>query len=246
MADAWTLLQARRRTGGGLPLVTYVDPRRAERTELSATSLENGAAKIANALRDEFDLDTGSTVGLHLPRHWQRSAWCAGTWTAGCVVAVDADPADVDLVVAGPAEAVSLVGRARSDVAVVSLHPLGLPITEPLPPGALDVTVAVRQQPDAYLSDPPSGDDAAWRTSDGSVLSQDDVLHLAADRARAWGLAAGGRLLVDDRVDEDDAWLACLAVPLAAGAAVVLVRGEDGLAGIAERERVTTWARPPR
>ena len=33
---------------------------------------------------------------------------------------------------------------------------------------------------------------------------------------------------------------------LAAGAAVVLVRGEDGLAGIAERERVTTWARPPR
>ena len=52
MTDVWSLLQRRRRDGAGGPFVTFVDTLSGERTELSTASLENAAAKIANALRD--------------------------------------------------------------------------------------------------------------------------------------------------------------------------------------------------
>ncbi len=60
VTDVWSLLQRRRRDGAGAPLVTFVDAATGERTELSAVSLENAAAKIANALRDEYDLGPGA------------------------------------------------------------------------------------------------------------------------------------------------------------------------------------------
>lgn len=236
MTDIWTALQSRRRTGAGAPVVTFVDVTRAERTELSATSLENAAAKIANALRDEFDLSPGALVGLHLPAHWQRSAWCAGAWTAGCVVIPDGTEAD--LVVCAPQSADRLAGLGI-DVCVVSLHPFGLPLTEPLPDGAVDVTIAVRQQPDAYLFDPPSTGSPALRIS-GETLDHAALLAVARSRGTAWGLAPGGRLLADDAVSGADAWLAALAVPLACDASVVLVHG--GGAGVAGQERVTASA----
>ena len=218
--------------------MTSLVPGTGERTELSATSLANAAAKIANALRDEFELDSGGRVGLHLPLHWQRACWLAGAWTAGC--AVEPHGVDVDLVVTGPAQAAELIAAGVPRVAVVSLHPFGLPITDPLPPGAFDVTVAVRQQPDAYLHEPPSeGDDAL--VLEGARLSQDVVLARAEASAAAWGLEAGGRLLVDEGTAEPATWLAALAVPLVAAASVVLVGG-DGI-GLAEQERITATAR---
>ena len=236
MADIWTLLQARRRADPGSPMITFVDAGTRERTELSASSVENAAAKIANALQQEFDLDAGSRVGLHLPPHWQRSTWCAGIWTAGCVPVPEGR--DVDLLVGSAVTAEPLAADGR-DVAVVSLHPFGLPHEGPLPAGAEDVTIAVRQQPDAFLGAPPSPADVAW-AMDGRTLDQAAVLAWARDRAVAWGLAAGGRLLVDDATDPVDAWLAALAVPLAVGAGVVLVRG-DGDA-VADQERITARA----
>jgi uncharacterized protein (TIGR03089 family) len=236
VTDAWTLLQGRRRAAPGEPLVTSLDGS-GGRTELSAASLENAAAKIANALRDEFELEPGDVVGLLLPLHWQRSAWLAGAWTAGCVVALDADPATVDLLVTSQDRAPGLVGAAGREIAVVSLHPFGLPLAEPAPDGAVDVTLAVRQQPDAYLFDPPAGTLPAWRSGD-RLLTQQEVLDLARDRADAWGLAAGGRLLVDDRAGDDDAWLASLAVPLAVGGSVVLCSGVPDVDAIARQERV--------
>jgi uncharacterized protein (TIGR03089 family) len=236
----WTLLQARKRTAGGSPLVTFLDGTHGGRTELSATSLENAAAKIANALRDEFDLERGATVGVLIPVSWQRSAWCAGIWTAGCILDLSGDPATADLLVAGPAEAGTLSDRSR-DVAVVSLHPFGLPIAEPLPAGAFDVTLAVQQQPDAYLFDPPDGGTAALRW-DARTLSQGEVLDVARERASVWGLEPGGRLLADDRLDHLDGWLAALAVPLAADASVVLARGVADAARLVEQEQVTTTA----
>lgn len=214
--------------------MTFVDAATGERTELSGTSLENAAAKIANALREE--VEPGAVVGLHLPPHWQRAAWCGGIWTAGCVVAPDA--VDADLLVTGAAQAPGLVPLGPP-VGVVSLHPFGLPVTEALPPTATDLTLTVRQQPDAYLYDPGVGSSPAWLAG-GEGLDQAGVLERARGLADAWGLGEGGRLLVDDSVPEDVAWLAALAVPLVAGAAVVLVRG-DG-AGILEQEGVTARA----
>jgi uncharacterized protein (TIGR03089 family) len=235
VTDVWTLLQRRRRDGAGGPFVTFVDSGSGERTELSAVSLENAAAKIANALRDEYDLGSRATVGLLLPLHWQRSAWCAGAWTAGC--RVEPDPADADLVITTAGQAPALVGSS-APLAVVSLHPFGLPVTEPLPPGVEDVTVAVRQQPDAYLFDPPTGTLPALRTA-GRVLDQSDLIDLALTRGTEWGLEPGGRLLVHDTVAVDDGWLAALAVPLACRASVVLVTGDGDLDRIAAQERVT-------
>jgi uncharacterized protein (TIGR03089 family) len=243
MPDIWSHLQARRRASGGRPLVTAVDVARQERTELSAVSVENAAAKIANALREAFDLDAGAVIGLSLPVHWQRTAWCAGAWTAGCVIALDADPGSVDLVVAGPDEATTLTRDGRSDVAVVSLHPLGLPVADSLPAGAEDVTLAVRQQPDAYLFDPPTGRMPALMLRD-AVLTQEEVLVAAQRRAADWGLASGGCLLADDTLGLLDGWLAALAVPLASDTSVVLARGPFDLDRLREQEHITARATP--
>lgn len=236
MADIWSLLQARRRADPGSPLITFVDVATRERTELSVTSTENAAAKIANALQQEFDLEPGARVGLHLPAHWQRSAWCAGVWTAGCVVAPGA--VDADLLVSGPAEAEVLADGGR-EVAVVSMHPFGLPHDGPLPAGAEDVTITVRQQPDAFLGAPPSAGDIALEI-DGRTWNQSGLLDWAGERGAEWGLTAGGRLLVDDATDPVDAWVAALATPLACRAGVVLVRGDGAL--VAGQERVTARA----
>jgi uncharacterized protein (TIGR03089 family) len=239
VTNVWTLLQDRARAQPGTPVVTFADVRTGSRTELSAASLQNAAAKIANALRDSFDLEPGSRVGVQIPQHWQRSAWCAGVWTAGCVLVLD-DAAPVDLIVAGPSEAVS---AGAAPVAVVSLHPLGLPLAETLPAGVEDVTLAVRQQPDAYLYDPPTADLAAL-LSDGHVLTQSEVLAAARDRAERWGLVAGGRLLAAEGLDAGDAWMAALAVPLSVEGSVVLVAGDGDLDAVSAQERVTAFASP--
>jgi uncharacterized protein (TIGR03089 family) len=235
VSDVWSLLQRRRRDGAGAPLVTFVDAATGERTELSAVSFENAAAKIANALRDEYDLGPGATVGLRLPLHWQRSAWCAGAWTAGCLVAPGS--AEADLVVSTVDEAATLASTVPRLV-VVSLHPFGLPVADPLPSGVDDVTPAVRQQPDAYLFEPPDASTPALRAGDG-VLDQSALLDLARSRGTAWGVTPGGRLLVRDSVPDLDGWLAAVAVPLACQASAVLVRGAGDIDSIVDQERVT-------
>lgn len=234
VADIWSTLQRRVRASGGAPLVTYLDAQTRERTELSATSLANAAAKIANALLDEYDLEPGAVIALDLPLHWQRSAWCAGAWTAGCVVVPGA--ADADLRVT----TLERVRPENRDTLVVSMHPFGLPIEDALPDGVQDATLAVRRQPDAYLGAPPQAGDAALALPTGT-LDQSALLDAARDLAERVGLEPGGCLLVTDAADPDDAWLGCLPVPLARDASVVLLHGGDVDALIAQ-ERVTARA----
>lgn len=239
MVDIWTALQARVRANGGAPLVTYVDPATGERTELSATSTANAAAKIANALRDEFDLAPGDIVVIDLPLHWQRSTWCAGAWTAGCVTAPASAPAatQASLVVTTPDRAEPWTSGSAPVVAV-SMHPLGLPITEPLPAGVEDATLLVRQQPDAYLFDPPTDASPALQDED-RVWTHDEVMAAASELGVACGLAPGGRLLLLDGAGFAGQWLAPMAVPLAMSASVVLLRGSDEAPRVAEQERTT-------
>lgn len=209
-------------------------------------SLANAAAKTANALRDAFDLEPGDAVALDLPLHWQRSTWCAGVWTAGCVVRTELTDAPLVVTTADRAEFVR--ASVTSPVAVVSMHPFGLPISEPLPDGTEDVTVAVRSQPDAYLFEAP---DAHATAIDGAVghMTQEQVLTEASSLAASLGLRPGDRLLAEDSADPHDLWLACLALPLAADTSVVLTRGthgtgsgsgeDDAVARIAKQENVT-------
>jgi len=229
-----TLLTRRVRSQGAQPLVTQVGD--AGRTELSAITLMNAAAKIGNALLEEFDLVPGDAIGLALPPHWQRSCWLAGAWIAGMAVDVADDPtqlsgAGLSLIVAGPREAEALES-ASSPVAVISLHPLGLP--EAVPDGCLDATSLTRMQPDSFLHSPATDTQIAMLPSG---LDQRQVLQEADALGDRWGLAPGGRLLVDPGAVGPLPWLAMLAVPLVRDAAVVL-----GAPGIAEQERVTAWA----
>lgn len=238
MVDAWSLLQSRVRSSGATPFVTYVDAGTGERTELSAVSVANAAAKIANAIRGEFDCEPGDVIDLDLPLHWQWTSWCLGTWVAGCEVRPESPASDASVTVTTPARA-RHQDAERSRVVVASLHPFGLPIAEPLPPRVEDATIIVRQQPDAYLFDPGTGDAAALALGDTSA-SQEEVLERARELAAACGVARGGRLLVPaDRADLDG-WLSCAALPLAAECSVVIVRGseDDGTAGAASVESI--------
>jgi uncharacterized protein (TIGR03089 family) len=239
MADAWSALQARKRSNPGSPLVTYVDAEHAERVELSGASVENAAAKIANALRDEFDLDQGSTVRLRLPLHWQRTAWTAGVWTAGCTLILDdAVPADLEVM----DERSAATGAPWDhDVLAVSLHPFGLPIPTVLPEGVLDVTIPVRSQPDAYLYDPPASSMLAMRTAE-RAWTQDDVWSRASDLVLEWDITEGGRILVTDDRDPVDAVIAALTLPLVCGGSVVLAVGAVHVDELVAAERVTAIA----
>jgi len=223
-----------------------MDISRGERVELSATTLENHAAKIANALRDEYALEPGAVVHLTLPLHWQLSAWCAGVWTAGCILALNDDPGlDVDLAVVDEDTAVNGRYGAVPTVAV-SRHPFGLPITRELPPDVSDATLDVRSQPDALMFESTDGQAPALR-AEGSGLSQSDVLDAARTLAEGWGLAAGGRLLVPADIAGIPALLAALAVPLVMEGSIVIVRSSDtskDQAVIVAAERVTAIASP--
>lgn len=250
MTTIWALLQSRRQRVPGEPVVTFVAADGA-RTELSATTLANSAAKTANLFWEEdgeHDLYGVERVALRLPVHWQRSAWLAGLWTAGRAVApigvsAEGQAARFDRF-EGSEATITTFGDLATErrwyppIGVVSLHPLGLPGDDVLPAHVFDATIAVRSQPDEYFGPPPRGDDAAlvWGTD---TVSQAHVVDLAQTKAAAWGLAPGGRLLVGPGTDPLDAWLAALAVPLAATASVVLVDGEHDLDRLAAQERVT-------
>lgn len=239
MVDIWTALQARVRANGGAPLVTYVDPATGERTELSATSTANAAAKIANALRDEFALLPGDIVVLDLPPHWQRSMWCAGAWTAGCVVMPQSAPdAHVAALVVTTTERAAVWSTGAARVVAVSMHPFGLPITEPLPHDVDDATLLVRQQPDAYLFDPPTEALPALQ-GEGRAWTQGELMTAASDLGLACGLASGGRLLLLEDAGFAEDWLGGLPVPLALSASVVIMRGSAGADRVAEQERTT-------
>lgn len=146
------------------------------RVELSGASVAGAAAKIANALTGEFDLQPGASIGVHLPWHWQRVTWLVGIWSAGCVV-VPGGGEECDLLVAGPKEAVSLPWSVQ----VVSTHPFGMPLDAAamaqLPAEAEDVTLTVRTQPDQQVF---VDDHSSAPALDGRTQQQ------LLDHARTW------------------------------------------------------------
>lgn len=229
--SAWSALRSRRARHGPEPLVTYLDMGSGSasmRTELSAISVENAVAKLANALRDEFDLEPGSSIGLHLPWHWQRSVWWGGCTAIGAGIVPDGRPDEVDLVactLSGIDESLR-AGDPDRPVLVITEHPLGLPITQPLPAGFVDAATIIRAQPDLFM--PPS------------PLPQ-VLVPAAGDLPCA--IEPGQRILVACRVDQPNAsgsWDWPLAIPLATEASLVMVAIGDqpvDLDGLAAQER---------
>jgi uncharacterized protein (TIGR03089 family) len=242
MSDIWSLLS--RRPNPAFPLVTYVDAHCGSRTELSGISVANAAAKIANALVMEFDAEPGARIALALPWHWQRATWLGGIWASGCIAVVDEDQfTSCDLVVTDERSCERMLELGCSDVLAVSLHPFGLPITGELPEGSRDVTIDVRNQPDALLVGGQFADAAAL-TSEGNTLSQDQVLAAADDLATLWNIVHGSRVLVAATdLKTRSEWVAPLALPLRIDGSVLMT--EVYSADLATAEGATARSQPP-
>jgi uncharacterized protein (TIGR03089 family) len=206
------------------PLVTYVGPE--GRTELSARSLENAAAKAAGLLRDGFDVQPGDVVALLLDTHWQTSVWLAACWATGALASIG--PLDLHHVEVCVATEPNLgVADAIPELLRVSTHPFGLPSDAPLPKGVLDAAVEVRAYGDVFVPyDEPRADDPALRVGDSS-LSGGDVMATAAHLAEQIGLGPRGRLLTTRPATDLSGVLALLAVPLAVAGSVVIAVDQD-------------------
>ena len=218
------LLARRARADGAAPLVTYYDADGDVRTELSATTFANWVAKTSNLLTWELDASPGDQVELLVaarhPGHWMTLVWAAACWQTGLVVTLGR-PDEARLVVCGPAYAD--VDPGRAELVACSLHPFGLGLQPPAPPGVVDYAADVRVQPDAWSGVPVAPDAIAWLDAERS-LTQTQLL--------AGGPAALRRLLVRP----GDPWATvrdALVAPLRDGGSSVV------LAGPADEQRIT-------
>jgi uncharacterized protein (TIGR03089 family) len=171
------LLARRVRADGAGPLVTYYDLASGERTELSAITFANWAAKTSNLIVDELLLAPGDLVELALarthPGHWVTLVWELACWQTGVVVTPGGSAGEPRTVVCGPDW--SEVDPGGADLVACALHPWGLGFAIPPPPGVLDYALEVRGQPDFYPAGPVPGGASAWVDHERR-LTQDDLL----------------------------------------------------------------------
>ncbi|MFI5606332.1 TIGR03089 family protein [Amycolatopsis sp. NPDC051903] len=212
------------------PLITHYDDRVGSRVELSVATTLNWAAKTANWLVDEFDVEPGDDVAVRLPAHWQTAGVLLGAWWAGARVVPDHGGARVVFI--GPDDSVDAPA-----VAVVSLDPMGRGLSTPPPGGALDYLTEARTSGDQFTPlSPIPGDTPALGSS-----TVDEVLAEARSRAEKLGLTAADRVLSTLDWSVPDGVLDGLLVPLAASAHLVQVTHADPekLARKREAERTT-------
>ncbi|RMI37292.1 TIGR03089 family protein [Streptomyces triticirhizae] len=227
------------------PLVTYYDDATGERVELSAATLANWVAKTANLLQDELAAARGERLALLLPAHWQTAVWLLACAATGVVVEVDGDPAETDLVVAGP-DRLTEARACRGERLALALRPLGGRFPE-APEGFTDYAVAAPAQGDVFAAlDPPGPDDPAL-VVEGRTLTGGELLTRARADAAERGLVPGSRLMSTLGYGSWAGLSAGLFAPLAAGGSVVLCRNAERLTPDArvarqESERVTHFA----
>jgi uncharacterized protein (TIGR03089 family) len=205
------LLSDALRRDGARPFLTAYDDGSGERVELSVATTANWVAKTANFLVEEIGVEPGETVGVMLPLHWQTAIVLLACWSAGAVVAWDADPS----------YALAVTDLARRDAALERL-PADRVVTLSLAPMGIDFSRLVAAQPDAFVALDASGADVVEAFASPDLADGARVMSvLGLDTAA--GLAGG------------------LIGPLAAGGSVVQVRDADParLADRCVTERVT-------
>ncbi|MGH8918898.1 MAG: TIGR03089 family protein [Actinomycetes bacterium] len=222
------------RADAAAPRVTYYDDATGERVELSGATLANWAAKSANLLRAELDVEPGGRVAVLLPAHWQTVAALLGVWWCGAEVV--ADPSAADVVLADAEHLGSAVGAGDALVAGLSLDAFGRGL-DGLPAGVLDFAVEVRLQPDEFVVDGPVPASAAALAG----APADDVLAAARARAAELGLVDGDRVLSTLDWPVPDGVLDGLLTVLAVGGSLVQCRHADpaALERRAQVERAT-------
>jgi uncharacterized protein (TIGR03089 family) len=213
------------------PLVTHYDDAAGSRVELSAATLRNWAAKTANWLVEEYDVEPGTPVAVLLPAHWQAAGVLLGAWWCGAEVVADPAGAAVAFVPPGGAAPGAAV------VAAVSLDPMGRDLGGSVPAGAVDYIAEARLHGDDFLALTPVPGDTPCL--DGSTV--DDVLATARQRARTKDLTGSSRVLSTMDWTVPEGVLEGLLSVLAAGASLVQVThsAPERLAKHGETERVT-------
>ncbi|GAA5153029.1 MULTISPECIES: TIGR03089 family protein [Amycolatopsis] len=202
------------------PLITHYDDAAGTRVELSVATVANWAAKTANWLVEEFDVEPGDEVAVRLPAHWQTAGVLLGAWWCGADVVPESASARVSFVAPG--------APVTGTTAVVALDPMGRGLTSPPPDGALDYLAEARLAGDAFSPMLPiAGDTPALA---GSTV--DEVL----SAARAQGVPEGARLLSTVEWSVPGGVLRGFLGPLAAGAHLVQVSNPDP-AKLADRRR---------
>lgn len=203
------------------PLITHYDDLAGTRVELSVATVANWAAKTANWLTEEYDVEPGTDVAVLLPAHWQTAGVLLGAWWCGAHVT--SDPA-------GAAIALTTVDSPITGTrAVVSLDPMGMGLRGDPPDGAVDYIAESRLFGDDFMpfTEVP-GDTPALLD-----LTVDEVV--AAARARA----VSRRLLSTQDWTFPDGVLGVLLAVLAGCGSLVQVTNPDPakLAAHQEAER---------
>jgi uncharacterized protein (TIGR03089 family) len=223
------------------PVITYYDDATGERVELSASTLANWAAKTANLLREECDLEPGGRVGVLLPAHWQTLAVLLGAWWCGAeATAVTADPAGppgLDVVCCDADRLDTALAADAGVVCALSLDAFGGGIPG-LPAGVVDYASEMRPHGDSFAAEPGAGPALAG-------LGVAEVLERARAAAASAGLSAADRVLTtrDWSPGSADGLLPVPLGVLVAGASLVQCRHPPAdpavLARRVDAERVT-------
>ncbi|ROZ83325.1 TIGR03089 family protein [Gordonia sp. OPL2] len=204
------------------PLLTFYDDVSGERTELSAATLGNWAAKSANFFVDELGLGPGDEVLIDLPEHWQTAAIMLGAWWAGTHVLLPGRTDSGQGMLGAAVTSVAEIDRYDDvdELLVASLDPFAMGVRD-LPFGVTDFASAVRVHGDQYTSRP---------VVSGPVLDElttEDVLAAAQSAATSDGIGSGARVLTARPWRTADQITATLLAPLVSGASLVTVAHPD-------------------
>jgi uncharacterized protein (TIGR03089 family) len=202
------------------PLITFYDDATGERVELSATTTANWAAKAANLLREECDVEPGTPVAVLLPAHWQTAAVLLAAWWCGATVT---EPGEAEWVLCDPERVdLALAAEPAGGVVALSLDAFGAGVPG-LPAGVVDFATEVRLQGDEFVPWGPVPDDAPALA--GATVAE--VLAAARARAAELGISRGDRVLSTLDWSSADGLRDGLLAVLAAEASLVQVRHAD-------------------
>ena len=208
-------------TAAARPLITFYDDATGERVELSGTTTANWAAKAANLLREECDVEPGTPVALLLPAHWQTAAALLAVWWCGAAVVTEPGEAEWVLCDADRVD-IALASEPAGGVVALSLDAFGKGVPG-LPAGVVDFATEVRLQGDEFVSWEQVPDDAP--ALDGATIGQ--VLTDARARAGELGVSRSDRVLSTLDWNTVDGLRDGLLAVLAAEASLVQVRNPD-------------------
>jgi uncharacterized protein (TIGR03089 family) len=210
------LLRPLLKTSSARPLITHYDDEAGSRVELSVATTANWAAKTANWLVEEVDVEPGDEVAVLLPAHWQTLGILLGAWWCGAhVVTFDAD-ARIAFVAPGEAS-------GTTTTAVVALDAMGMGLTSPPADGALDFLSDVRLAGDDFVPlFPIPGNTPALNSS-----TVDELVNEAQARAEELGILAGSRVLSTVDWTAPGGILDGVLAPLSVGAHIVQVTNSD-------------------